>query len=68
MGMRPAKTILLIEDHPKEARMIREMLNEVGARAFELAHVEFVNDAEQSLARHSVDIVLMELGLSDPMD
>jgi len=48
--------------------MIREMLNEVGARAFELAHVEFVNDAEQSLARHSVDIVLMELGLSDPMD
>lgn len=65
MGMRPAKTILLIEDRPEEARLIREMLHDAGECVFELAHVESMDNAEIYLAGNPVDIVLVDLGLSD---
>ncbi len=64
MQKRPAKTVLLIEDKPEDTRLIREMLNE-GSCVFELAHVESVSDTEIYLARDPVDIVLMDLGLTN---
>ena len=66
MGKRPAKTILLVENDAEETRLIREMLNEQGTFLFELNHVESVSDAKKHLTTHSVDIVLLGLGLTDP--
>src|ERR1035438_2155253 len=66
MAKRPAKTVLLIEDEPDEARLIREMLNDPNSGVFELAHVESMSDAEKYLAGQSVDIVLLDIGLADP--
>ena len=66
MEKRPAKTILLVENDAEETRLIREMLSEQGTFVFELAHVESVSDAKKHLTTHSVDIVLLDLGLTDP--
>ncbi|MGA8728307.1 MAG: diguanylate cyclase [Terracidiphilus sp.] len=66
MAMRPAKTLLLIEDQPNEARLIREMLADPISGVFEFAHVESMSDAEKYLAAQSVDIVLLDMGLADP--
>ena len=66
MEKRPAKTILLIEDDPDEARLIREMINGSGSQVFELTHVESMRDAKKYLASQSVDIALLDLGLADP--
>jgi PAS domain S-box-containing protein len=65
MEKRPAKTVLLIENDPKEARLVHEMLNESISCVFELTHVESMRDAERLLAGKSVDIVLLDLGLAD---
>jgi diguanylate cyclase (GGDEF)-like protein/PAS domain S-box-containing protein len=66
MEKRPAKTVLLIENQLEEARRIRHMLNDPGSSIFELSHVESMSDAERHLAMRSVDIVLLDLGLTDP--
>ncbi len=66
MAKRPAKTVLLIEDEPDEACLIRKMLNDPISGVFELAHVESMSDAENYLAAQSVDIVLLDIGLADP--
>jgi diguanylate cyclase (GGDEF)-like protein/PAS domain S-box-containing protein len=65
MEKRPTKSILLIENDPEEARLVREILNDSISCVFELTHVEFLSDAERYLAGRSVDIVLMDLGLAD---
>jgi diguanylate cyclase (GGDEF)-like protein/PAS domain S-box-containing protein len=57
--------ILLIEDNSGDARLLREMLNEQGSQVTELTHVECMRDAESHLAEHSVDIILLDLGLPD---
>ena len=66
MAQRPAKTVLLIENQPEEARLVCEMLNDPNSGVFELAHVDSMGDAEKYLAGQSVDIVLLDIGLADP--
>ncbi len=41
MAKRPAKTLLLIEDEPDEACLIRKMLNDPISGVFELARGDF---------------------------
>ena len=65
MQKRPAKTVLLIEDEPGVTRLIREMLKDQASSIFELAHVQSVSDAEIHLADLPIDIVLMDLGLTN---
>lgn len=65
MQKRPAKTVLLIEDEPGVTRLIREMLKDQASSIFELAHVQSVSDAEIHLGDHQIDIVLMDLGLTN---
>jgi diguanylate cyclase (GGDEF)-like protein/PAS domain S-box-containing protein len=65
MEKRPAKSILLIEDAPEEARLVDEMLNGSISCVFELTHAQSTSDADRILAGRSVDIVLMDLGLAD---
>jgi diguanylate cyclase (GGDEF)-like protein/PAS domain S-box-containing protein len=59
------KNLLLVEDNPGDARLLREMLSEQGSAAIELTHVERVSEAEKHLAGHAVDIILLDLGLPD---
>jgi diguanylate cyclase (GGDEF)-like protein/PAS domain S-box-containing protein len=60
-----AKTILLIENDPEEACLVQEMLSDWFARVFELTQVESTSDAERYLALRSVDILMLDLGLTD---
>lgn len=57
--------LLLIEDQPADARLLREMFNEQGAHTTELKYVQSMREAEQHLAQHAVDIILLDLGLPD---
>jgi diguanylate cyclase (GGDEF)-like protein/PAS domain S-box-containing protein len=65
MSKKAIKTVLLVEDNPGDARLLREMFNEQGAHDTELMHVECMNDAERHLSEHAVDIILLDLGLPD---
>jgi diguanylate cyclase (GGDEF)-like protein len=58
-------TLLVIEDNPGDARLLREMLNEQGSHLTALTHVECMSDAEKHLAQNEVDLILLDLGLPD---
>ena len=59
------KAILLIEDNPADARLLREMFYEHGLHAAELTHVDCMDAAEKHISEHAVDIILLDLGLPD---
>jgi diguanylate cyclase (GGDEF)-like protein/PAS domain S-box-containing protein len=59
------KVLLLVEDNPGDARLLREMLSEAGSHDTDLTHVQLMSEAEKHLAEHAVDIVLLDLGLPD---
>jgi diguanylate cyclase (GGDEF)-like protein/PAS domain S-box-containing protein len=61
----PMKVMLLIEDNPGDARLIREMLREFGAAATDLVHVQTLSEAEAYLEELPVDVIVLDLGLSD---
>jgi len=56
--------LLLVEDNPADARLIREMLKE-SARAFELEHAPRLDAALTRLRQEAFDLVLLDLGLPD---
>jgi len=63
--MKSIKTVLLVEDNPGDARLVRETLNEQSPHSTEVTHVECMRDAEKYLAEHTVDIILLDPGLPD---
>jgi diguanylate cyclase (GGDEF)-like protein/PAS domain S-box-containing protein len=65
MNSKSIKRILLVEDNPGDARLLREMLNEEGAYRTELTLVDRMQHAESHLAEHAIDIILLDLGLPD---
>lgn len=65
VSMRTIKKVLLVEDNPGDARLLREMFNEDGSLDVDLACVDCMDGAESYLARHVVDIILLDLGLPD---
>lgn len=65
MSLKPVKLLLLVEDNPGDARLLREMFNEPGSHNIELTHVESLTAAETHLALCTVDIILLDLGLPD---
>jgi diguanylate cyclase (GGDEF)-like protein/PAS domain S-box-containing protein len=66
MGQRPARIVLLIENDPEEALLIHKMFSDQGTFLFELIAVDSIGEAQAYLTTHSVDIVLLDLGLTDP--
>ncbi len=62
MDEKATTRLLLIEDNPGDAVLIREMLRNT---QIELIRVECMRDAENYLAQHAVDIILADLGLPD---
>jgi signal transduction histidine kinase len=65
MSTKLVKAILLVEDNPGDARLLREMLDERGSHDIELAHVECMSAAEKYLSERTVDIILLDPGLPD---
>jgi diguanylate cyclase (GGDEF)-like protein len=57
--------LLLVEDNAGDARLVRDMLSQQDQHTIELVHVECVREAEAYLAEHAVDLILLDLGLSD---
>jgi diguanylate cyclase (GGDEF)-like protein/PAS domain S-box-containing protein len=62
---RKSTSLLLVEDNPVHARLLREMLNEQNSHDILLKHVECMREAEEHLAAYAVDIILLDLGLPD---
>jgi PAS domain S-box-containing protein len=59
------RSVLLIEDDPGFARLLREMFKEQGSADTELTHVESIVAAERQLDGRSFDIILLDPGLPD---
>ncbi len=57
--------LLLIEDNPGDADLVREMLDSTGEAKFELVHAERLSKGLALLAAGGCDIVLLDLGLPD---
>src|SRR5450432_839793 len=73
MTKRSIERVLLVEDNLGDARLIREVFsqqvshygNQQVSHYSKLTHVESMEDAERHLSAHSVDLVLLDLGLPD---
>lgn len=64
--MKPRRRVLLVEDGPGDARLIREMLGEAEDVAFDVQGVDRLAAALAHLNRtRAVDVVLLDLGLPD---
>lgn len=57
--------VLLVEDNPGDARLIREMVAEARENCFELKHVSGLSEALKQVADGAVDVVLLDLSLPD---
>lgn len=57
--------ILLVEDNPADARMLREALREVPTYQCDLVHVERLSMALQRLGEEHFDTILLDLSLPD---
>src|SRR6202451_1357463 len=64
-SMRTIKKVLLVEDNPGDARLLREMFSEDGSLDVDLACVSSMSEAERHLATQTVDVILLDLGLPD---
>ena len=63
--MKAFKKILLVEDNPGDARLLREMFSEDAADAVDLTCASSMAEAERHLGGHEVDVVLLDIGLPD---
>jgi diguanylate cyclase (GGDEF)-like protein len=61
----PGRKVLLIEDNPGDARLIREMLAEDPAAPFRMTHSDRLSHGLEALAQNDTDIVLLDLSLPD---
>ena len=57
--------LLLVEDDPSDAELVREALAECTRPSFELTHASHLRAAVDVLARDGTDLVLLDLGLPD---
>jgi DNA-binding response OmpR family regulator len=64
MSDKPIK-ILLVEDNPADANLIKEMLAEATTVRFDLVHVRQLSKVQESLAGKSFDIIILDLSLPD---
>ena len=64
-GQAVRRLLLVVEDNPGDARLLREMFSEQESHNTELTHVGSMSDAEKHLSERTVDIILLDLGLPD---
>ena len=59
------RLVLVVEDNPGDARLLREMLDERGASDTDVTFVDCIADAIRILDARAFDVVLLDLGLPD---
>jgi PAS domain S-box-containing protein len=59
--------VLLVEDNPGHAHLLREMLARTAPGQFDLTHVQRLSAAIQCLERDAFDLVLLDLSLPDSL-
>ncbi len=57
--------VLLVEDNPGDARLLREMLQEIDSARYDLIHLQRLEEATQRLREERPDVVLLDLLLPD---
>lgn len=57
--------VLLVEDNPGDARLVRELLNDAAPGMFHLDTLGSVSEAKEVLAAGRFDVVLLDLTLPD---
>lgn len=57
--------VLLVEDDPGDARLVREALFKVPGKGFRLYHVQRLRDGLAAVEDREFDVVLLDLGLPD---
>ena len=62
---RTAMEVLLVEDNPADARLVREMLADVTTAHISLTHVDRLSAAFSHLHDMACDAVLLDLSLPD---
>jgi diguanylate cyclase (GGDEF)-like protein/PAS domain S-box-containing protein len=65
MSDNPITRVLLVEDDPGSAFMLRSMFNARRSPGAQFTHVGHMRAAEQYLEEHAVDVILLDLGLPD---
>jgi diguanylate cyclase (GGDEF)-like protein/PAS domain S-box-containing protein len=67
MSKAAVKRLLVVEDNPGDARLLREMFDERGPASHitTMTHVESLLEAEKCLSTGEVDVILLDLGLPD---
>jgi putative nucleotidyltransferase with HDIG domain len=61
----PSIEILLVEDNPGDARLIRELLKDVKVRGFNLVHADRLSAGVQRVMEGGIDAILLDLSLPD---
>ena len=57
--------VLLVEDSPTDALLLREALTDERSMDFRTAHAESLADALRRLQEQRFDLILLDLGLPD---
>jgi PAS domain S-box-containing protein len=57
--------LLLVKDTFADAPLLRAMFNEQAAHTITITHVQCLREAEQALATHAVDVIVLDLELPD---
>ncbi len=63
LAVKPIR-VLLVEDNPADARIVREQLENAGVNMFQLHHVDRLSVALRELRTGTFDVVLMDLSVS----
>ena len=65
MKTSPLTKVLLIEDNPDDACLLREALDESGDESIELVHVENLDHAAALIGQEHFEVILLDLSLPD---
>ena len=57
--------VLLIEDNPGDARLVKEMLIDAGANKFSVGHVGLIREGLALLKDEGYQVILLDLSLPD---
>jgi PAS domain S-box-containing protein len=57
--------MVLVEDNPADARLVRELLRESGSLPTDLVHLRRLGEVVDHLREQPADVVLLDLGLPD---
>jgi phosphoserine phosphatase RsbU/P len=60
-----ALTVLLVEDNPGDARLVREMLGESRVAGFTILLAQSLAEAKMHMESPDIDVVLLDMGLPD---